>query len=40
MLRSFAESFLDELGEVTSEVIISPSDEREGFDEIVVEKRR
>jgi len=27
-------AFLDELGEVSSEVIISPPDEREGFDEV------
>ncbi|WP_029462309.1 type I restriction endonuclease subunit R [Serpentinimonas barnesii] len=31
-------AFLDELGAVTSEVIISPPDEREGFDEIDVEE--
>jgi len=31
-------AFLDELGAVTSEVIISPPDEREGFDEIDAEK--
>ncbi|KAB2901773.1 MAG: type I restriction endonuclease subunit R [Dokdonella sp.] len=30
--------FLDELGAVTSEVIISPPDEREGFDEIDAEE--
>ncbi|WP_409409447.1 type I restriction endonuclease subunit R [Acidithiobacillus ferriphilus] len=31
-------AFLDELGAVTSEVIISPPDEREGFDEIDAEE--
>jgi type I restriction enzyme R subunit len=31
-------TFLDELGTVTSEVIISPPDEREGFDEIDAEE--
>jgi type I restriction enzyme R subunit len=31
-------AFLDELGTVTSEVIISPPDEREGFDEIDAEE--
>lgn len=31
-------TFLDELGEVTSEVIISPPDEREGFDEVDAEE--
>lgn len=31
-------TFLDELGPVTSEVIISPPDEREGFDEIDAEE--
>lgn len=31
-------TFLDELGAVTSEVIISPPDEREGFDEIDAEE--
>ncbi len=31
-------SFLDELGEVSSEVIISPPDEREGFDEVDAEE--
>jgi type I restriction enzyme R subunit len=31
-------TFLDELGSVTSEVIISPPDEREGFDEIDAEE--
>lgn len=31
-------AFLDELGSVTSEVIISPPDEREGFDEIDAEE--
>ncbi|GAB4166275.1 MAG: HsdR family type I site-specific deoxyribonuclease [Rhodocyclaceae bacterium] len=31
-------AFLDELGAVTSEVIISPPDEREGFDEIGAEE--
>jgi len=31
-------SFLDELGAVTSEIIISPPDEREGFDEIDAEE--
>lgn len=31
-------AFLDELGEVTSEVIISPPDEREGFDEVDAEE--
>ena len=29
--------FLDELGEVTNEVIISAPDEREGFDEVDAE---
>jgi type I restriction enzyme, R subunit len=31
-------AFLDELGSVTSEVVISPPDEREGFDEIDAEE--
>lgn len=31
-------AFLDELGEVSSEVIISPPDEREGFDEVDAEE--
>ncbi len=31
-------AFLDELGAVTSEVVISPPDEREGFDEIDAEE--
>jgi type I restriction enzyme R subunit len=31
-------AFLDELGAVTSEVIISPPDEREGFDEVDAEE--
>lgn len=31
-------AFLDELGEVTSEVIISPPDQREGFDEVDAEE--
>ena len=31
-------AFLDEMGSVTSEVIISPPDEREGFDEIDAEE--
>ena len=31
------QAFLDELGAVTSEVVISPPDEREGFDEIDAE---
>ena len=31
-------AFLDELGAITSEVIISPPDEREGFDEIDAEE--
>ncbi|MFZ2492840.1 MAG: HsdR family type I site-specific deoxyribonuclease [Thermoanaerobaculia bacterium] len=31
-------AFLDELGTVTSEVIISPPDEREGFDEVDAEE--
>ena len=31
-------AFLDELGAISSEVIISPSDEREGFDEVDTEE--
>ncbi len=31
-------AFLDELGEVSSEVVISPPDEREGFDEVDAEE--
>lgn len=31
-------AFLDELGEVSSDVIISPLDEREGFDEVDAEE--
>lgn len=31
-------AFLDEIGEVTSEIIISPPDEREGFDEVDAEE--
>ncbi len=31
-------AFLDELGQVTSEVVISPPDEREGFDEVDAEE--
>ena len=31
-------AFLDELGNVTCEVIISPPDEREGFDEVDAEE--
>ncbi len=31
-------TFLDELGEVSSEVVISPPDEREGFDEVDAEE--
>src|SRR6056297_363089 len=30
--------FLDELGEVSSEVVISPPDQREGFDEVDAEE--
>ena len=33
-------AFLDELGEVSSEVIISPPDEREGFDEVDADESR
>jgi type I restriction enzyme R subunit len=36
--RCATRRFLDELGAVTSEVIISPPDEREGFDEIDAEE--